>query len=1088
MESASRFMESLNTAEARFIFMARGGRESLASRGTRICGVALTTLLLLSNPEPCAAAGPTVWTNGALGDWSIASNWNNGVPDETSMTYIVNGATALLGMSHGKASYLHIGGPAGNSTLTLTNGWRLTVSDTTYVGDTSGQTGTLNVMSGADLWSGSLIAGFSSQTSGTVTVNGSGSTLLIGNLLIADEGNASFTISNDGYVLSNYSGIGTSPGSSGTVTVTGSGSLWETLGGRFDIGGQGFFNGGSALLNITAGASVEPGSLKVFSGGLVTVNNGSTTTAGLVISNPDILPPSGGTLGDISIGDIAAGRMEITGGGRSLNRRGFIGQNTNVSGSVVVTGTSSRWDCEGSVWSGNSGIGSLDITAGGVVASSGNGYIGFSVGSIGTALVSGVGSGWTTAINLYVGGNGAAPGGIGILQIENGGLVGAALTTVYNSGSLWLGANPTINGPLTFLGGTIQAKDHSIFTSSFSLGAGGAHVQSNEFDLTLGGNISGTGGLTKDSASGTGTLNLTGINTYSGPTAVNAGTLRVNGSVTSAISVNNGGTLAGSCTLGAVTLNNGGTVAPGNSAGRMNLNGNYAQLNGGVLAIELGGYSAGSEYDQLAINGNASIGGTLSLTLINHFRPNVGDTFDIITSNSESGNFSNIVACGFTVQSIASASGIVLMVTSVEPPPLVINNNDSGPGSLRDVIANACPDSVITFAPNVRGAIALTSGELLIAKNLTINGPGARLLSVQRSAAAGNFRIFNISPAGVVATITGLTIAEGKIGSGGGGGIANGGALFLGGVTLSGNTASNGGGIYNNFGTLVISHSTLSGNSVSSAIIAGSGGGIFNQGGVVTIDSSTISGNSAIGPGGNSDSGGGIITNVGMVTIDNSTISGNSGDIGGGIRNVNGGTVLAMSSLIALNTSANGPDMNGPLTSDGFNLIGNATGAVISPALVSDRIGVSAAALHLGPLQDNGGPTYTHALLSNSAAIDQGISGASIADQRGLSRPLDLPGANGPGGDGADIGAYEYGGLVVRPGVWLSPPDGGTVWLDVHGAPCTVYPVKFSPTLTGAWTGIGEVTTDASGIGEYQHTQSDSPPPNLLHGFYRLEY
>ena len=85
---------------------------------------------------------------------------------------------------------------------------------------------------------------------------------------------------------------------------------------------------------------------------------------------------------------------------------------------------------------------------------------------------------------------------------------------------------------------------------------------------------------------------------------------------------------------------------------------------------------------------------------------------------------------------------------------IVNNTNDSGTGSQRFVIADVCASSVITFAPNVTGAINLTSGELLINKTLTINGPGANLLSVQRSAAAGNFRIFNIAPASVIAAIS----------------------------------------------------------------------------------------------------------------------------------------------------------------------------------------------------------------------------------------------------------------------------------------------------------------------------------------------
>jgi T5SS/PEP-CTERM-associated repeat protein/autotransporter-associated beta strand protein len=1076
----------------------RSAQIALAACTSQTQRVLFLALFLCVALRPNTAAGLTSWTNPSLGDWFIGSNWSNGVPDATTSTYIANGATVLLTAGPATAGYLDVGGPAGNSTLLLSNSGalsvgKLTVSYNLYVGGERGETGTLNILNGASLVGsqGSFaIAGFFPQTQGTMSVNGAGSQLFMSNLLIADSGTASLTVSGGGLVISRDSVLGAEAGSSGTVSVTGSGSIWANLGG-LTVGGKFSFSGGAASVNIVSNGLVSTGSLKIFDTGLVIVNNGSSAVAGLTISYPEFSPPAGGTFGDIVIGDTTGGRMEISGGGLALNRRGFIGQNAGAVGAVTVSGAGSRWDCTGSVWSGNSGAGSLNITSGGVVSSAGNGYLGFSVNSSGSAVVSGAGSSWITAVNLYVGGNGAAPGGQGILQIENGGVVGATLTTVYNSGYLRLGANPTLNGSLTFLGGFIQPIASTTFGKSFSLGSGGAFVQTSGFELTLSGNISGSGGLTKYTPGGAGTLKLTGNNTYTGATAINGGTVLVNGSITSATSVNGGGTLAGSGAVGTVTVLGGGTVSPGSSAGRLTINGNYTQTSGGALTIELGGYTPGTGFDQLAVSGNAAVGGTLNLTLINKFRPHVGDTFAIITSSSESGNFSTINGCGFTVRSDASPGGILLTITQIDPPPLVTNNNDDGPGSLRFVIAGACPDSIVTFAANVRGAITLSSGELLINKNLTINGPGANLLSVERGAAAGNFRIFAIASSSVTATITGLTIANGNVPGSAGGGIYNFGTLTLGSVTLSGNKANlggNGGGIFNNFGILTIIRSTLSGNSVSSNSGAGSGGGIFNHGGTLTIASSTISGNTAIGPGGNSDSGGGIITNVGSVTLTNSTISGNSGDLGGGIRNINGGIVRAKSTIIALNNSASGPDMNGPLTSDGFNLIGNAAGSTISPAQSSDRIGVTPLALNLGLLGDNGGPTQTHALGFGSVAIDQGNSDGTLADERGFKRRVDLPGSNPIGGDGADIGAYEFGGLVVQPELGVSRPEGGVVSINFLGAPFTVYTVKFVSDLNGVWVGIGNATTDADGNGEFQHTLFVDPPPNLLQSFYRLEY
>jgi len=63
----------------------------------------------------------------------------------------------------------------------------------------------------------------------------------------------------------------------------------------------------------------------------------------------------------------------------------------------------------------------------------------------------------------------------------------------------------------------------------------------------------------------------------------------------------------------------------------------------------------------------------------------------------------------------------------------------------------------------------------------------------------------------------------------------------------------------------------------------------------------------------------------------------------------------------------------------------------------------------LGPLQNNGGPTDTHALLPGSPAIDTGISGGPNTDQRGFPRPIDLPSVPNAA-DGSDIGAYEFDG------------------------------------------------------------------------------
>ncbi|QLJ63203.1 autotransporter outer membrane beta-barrel domain-containing protein [Serratia marcescens] len=124
--------------------------------------------------------------------------------------------------------------------------------------------------------------------------------------------------------------------------------------------------------------------------------------------------------------------------------------------------------------------------------------------------------------------------------------------------------------------------------------------------------ISGHGGLTKQ---GIGTLVLTGNNTYSGPTLVNQGRLAVNGSVTSAVSVQSGGIVGGSGTVGSLTARDGGTVAPGNSIGTLNVAGNVSFEPGSRYAVEVG---PNGQSDRIQSSGSATIGGgEVAVTLEN---------------------------------------------------------------------------------------------------------------------------------------------------------------------------------------------------------------------------------------------------------------------------------------------------------------------------------------------------------------------------------------------------------------------------------------------------------------------------------------
>ena len=355
---------------------------------------------------------------------------------------------------------------------------------------------------------------------------------------------------------------------------------------------------------------------------------------------------------------------------------------------------------------------------------------------------------------------------------------------------------------------------------------------------------------------------------------------------------------------------------------------------------------------------------------------------------------------------------------------LVTNLDDNGPGSLRQAVLDADSNKgadTINFQAGLTGTIVLTSGELFIIDDLTINGPGASLITVSGNHASRVFEILS----GVTAEISGLTISNGT--GFDGGGIDNGGSLTLahmvlsdnhvtasvgGGIfngatatltitdsTVSGNSASGGGGIYNTaLGTLTIINSTVSGNSASS------GGGLDNSTGTMTITNCTVSGNSA------NLSAGGIANAGGTANISFTTISGNSAPLGAGLFGSAFGPVNIKNSIVANNSSGSDCfNQNPTINATGINFATDGT----CPGFTA----VTPAQLNLGPLQNNGGPTQTHALLPGSVAIDAAtdctdIGGAVVGvDQRGVSRPMD---GNVDGLSRCDAGSYEAVAIFDR--------------------------------------------------------------------------
>ncbi len=392
-------------------------------------------------------------------------------------------------------------------------------------------------------------------------------------------------------------------------------------------------------------------------------------------------------------------------------------------------------------------------------------------------------------------------------------------------------------------------------------------------------------------------------------------------------------------------------------------------------------------------------------------------------------NLNEVWGIGFSLPDGGQkTSGLLLDQVRVQPvpPPTAVTVTtlaDSGPGSLREAVNIIAPDGLITFDRTLAGGtIALTSGQLMVERNMTIDGSGAAGLTVSGN---NTSRVLQIA-AGTTVSLNNLTISDG-VGAPQGGGILNYGVLNLDFVTVTNNTESStgaasfelgGGGIYNGDGaTLNLTNSSVSNNSTlgqpgggiygffNSSInltnstvsgnVAGDVAGGLRTLGNVTIVNSTISGNVST-----AWHGGAMFSTDGTITVLNSTITGNTAPDGtaGGLMVATFGAPVAFSlqnSIVANNGTYNCQVEGSPsvavLTSLGNNVFTDGSCAPIGSDQTVADAGVAA-------LADNGGPTLTQALLAGSVAIDAANTAVCPAtDQRGILRDATC-----------DIGAFEF--------------------------------------------------------------------------------
>lgn len=599
---------------------------------------------------------------GSEGNGTLEISGSGAVSNVRGIIGDVVGSTGLVRVSGGSwtsSSFFYVG-KTGDGTLEV-SGTGSVANKSASVGRELGSTGLVKVSGGSWMTNGSLevggagdgtmeisgtgavsntsggFIGSSSSGTGIVKVSG-GSWTNSWNLTVGWFGDGTLEVSGTGAVSSNFGDIGDKTGSIGLAKVSGgswanSGSL--TVGrdgnGTLEVSGTGqvsatevivaFSNGSNGTINLKGG-TLTTGQLSEgdgTGGGTVTFDGGT-----LQLADDQAALFSGFEMGDVTLAS----------GGGTIDT-----QESTVDSAYALSGVGGFT---------KQGTGSLTLTGA-------NTYAGETTVRNGTLAVTG--SITHTGSDLIVG---SQSGDNGMLKVEDGGVVTANSVILAHSdgstGSATLSGGTLATsqvsegagvggGTFAFDGGTLQltASRADLFANfeagDVTLAAGGGTIDTQAFTVASSAALSGAGGLTKD---GTGSLMLSGANTYTGATGVDAGSLYVEGSLgNTAVTVNTGALLGGSGSIaGGVTVQSGGTLAPGSSPGILTV-GSLDLLSGSTTAMELDGLTPGTQHDQVVVNGTANLEGALELDLTGGFFVN-GDSFTLIDADAINNDFASI--------------------------------------------------------------------------------------------------------------------------------------------------------------------------------------------------------------------------------------------------------------------------------------------------------------------------------------------------------------------------------------------------------------------------------------------------------------
>ena len=535
-------------------FAGTGGSSQTASEG-----VLSVTSGTVHNVNGVLAAGTdstgTATITGASSSWINTGRLTVGGSGVGTLTVSAGGDVTSVDSVIGQAT-----SAAGSSVTVTGTGSTWISTGTLFVGNFGASQ--LDILSGGAVTSVAAVIGRHSTS--TATVSGSGSSWNTGALSvggdISDPGaaNGTLTVSAGGSVTSTGARLGLNSGNTGTVTVSGAGSVWNT-GGSGTVLSVGY--NGTGILTVSDGAALvtdrliaghnanSNGTVTVTSGasftntgylyvgnegnGTLTVSDGGRLTSGLE-SYVGSASGSHGTATITGIGSSwtmdnalivghdtgAIGTMTISDGATVTDVQGIVGDLTGSNGSMTVTGAGSTWTTlvtsaqfSGDINAGRWGTGTITVSDGGKVIGN-RFYAGNEVGSNGTVVVTGAGSSISATDRFVVGSDGT-----GVATVSNGGTISA--------GTIKIAESATSHGTLSIGAAAVDpaAAAGTLDTSSIVFGVGDGLLEFNFTDpsYVVSAAISGAGRVQLDA----GNLTLSGVNTYTGGTDVNGGTLNV---------------------------------------------------------------------------------------------------------------------------------------------------------------------------------------------------------------------------------------------------------------------------------------------------------------------------------------------------------------------------------------------------------------------------------------------------------------------------------------------------------------------------------------------------------------------------------